>query len=392
MFFDYNATPDNATQTATPGNAPESPTTPVADSATARPDSPDVGDSAASPQPETPDNGNAPRGWQTVGTDSPETQPASPAPSVDAETAERKARIAAELRESVIAIELRKTHVGRVRQLSRKQRDEITDRYGANRDAVSSSKKLFRPGNAHIKAITEILNSAYRRWCELTIKFRHGVRLLRRDALPTFIREMESLQPALNAALAAADENYDSIMADCREYLGAELFDARDYPATFAGSVSIRWHVHNFEPSEDLAKLSPATYRREQERVRRQFEETLRAFEDETREQLAGLCDALLAKLNPASGAKVKYTESAIVNFREFFERFKSLGIVSDDAMADLIAQSEQALSGVPSMQALKKSPAKRADVAQTISAIRAQVGTLIETAPERSIDIDDLD
>ncbi len=331
---------------------------------------------------------------ETNGEDNrPETAPepvaADPQPT---ETDKTKADFAAELRGAVVAVELQKSNVGKRRRLSRRHSDEIADKFAASRKSVSSTKSLYPPDQPQIQGITSVLSVARRSWLELTIAFRRGVRLLKRERLDDFVGKMEALQPILEAALADADEHADEIHAQCAEWLGSELYDENDYPATFAGSVSVRWSVFNFEPSDDLLRLAPETYRREQKRIAQQFESTLAAYEDECREQLAGLIDALQRKLNPADGEKVKYTESAVTNLREFFARFKTMGIVSDASMGELIADAESAIGGVTTMATLKKSPEQRKTVSAGFVAIKSKLDALIVAAPVRSIDLDDLD
>jgi hypothetical protein len=177
-----------------------------------------------------------------------------------------------------------------------------------------------------------------------------------------------------------------------QRFLGAELFSANDYPASFAGSIRISWAVFNFEPSDELLTLAPATYAREQARVRAQFESAVADFEAESRDQLAKLVDALLGKLTDAeNGKKVVFTESATTNLREFFDRFESLNIRSNADLSQLIDSARDALGGV-TMAQLKRSRASRRDVSATLETVREQLGRLTMAAPVRSIDVSDLD
>jgi len=319
-----------------------------------------------------------------------EARPA-PKPATDDE-ARAAEEFAAELRENALAIELNLQKVGRSRALDARHREEVADHFQANRRAVGSSKRLYAPDQREIKAIATALGEARAAWLSMTIAYRKGVRLLQKSQLAQWEKTFNQCRARLDAALAEADAHYTEIIDASREFLGRELFDASDYPASFAGSIRISWQTFNFEPSEELLRLAPATYAREQARVRAQFEAAVATFEEETRDQLAKLVDSLLGKLNDAeNGKRVVYTEAATSNLREFFNRFETLNIRSNADLSKLIDDARDALGGV-NMADLKRSRAARRDVAARFTEVRDQLSQLITAAPVRSIDVTDLD
>lgn len=304
---------------------------------------------------------------------------------------------AAELRSETIAIELNLPTIGRHRRMDERHQCEVADHFGAKRKAVGGNKGLYAPNQPEIKKISSALGAARAAWLSLTIAYRPGIRLLRKERLQDWIAAFEKCQKELSEALAEADANYNEILAASREFLGEKLFNFNDYPTKFSGWLHIRWSVHNFEPSDQLLQLAPETYKREQERVRKQFEGAIAAYEQESREQLQKLVGALVDKLGDAKtgvtkdGKKVKFTEAATSNLREFFERFKSLNIRSDQALADLVDTAEQAL-GSTTMLDVKKSADKRDALAASFDAVAKKLDQLVIDAPSRSIDLDDLD
>lgn len=303
-----------------------------------------------------------------------------------------KADFAQELRSNVLAIELTVSRPGRSRSLSQRHKDEVADHLHATRKSVTGSKKLFPPNQPYVKAIGTVLNEAVAVWLRYTIDYtKKGVRLLRRDKLDDFTAEMLTIEEHLKDACQEADLNYDQIISECRTWLGEDLFDPYDYPRTFADSSSVDWGVYNFEPSDELLQLAPSTYKRERNRVAAMFEASLAKYEDECRQQLSDLIDALLAKLKPEDGKKVKYTEAAASNLRDFFQRFKTMQIMSDEDMTTLIEKAELAF-GDTTMADLKKSPEQRQDVTERMEEVKATLTTLIEQAPARAIDFDDLE
>ena len=298
---------------------------------------------------------------------------------------------ATELQSKVIAIELSTSRFGQSRQIDQRHRDGVAEVLGTKKGSTTTSKKLYPKNEPHVKKINSILNEASATWRRMTIGYRKGVRLLKRDHLKDFIREMDAVQSELDAALVELDSNRDAVLDKCREHLGDKLFNINQYPENYRGHVKVSWSVFNFEPSEDLLKLAPETYERERRRVAKQFEFAVANFEQESRDQLSGLVDALLAKLNPEDGAKVTYTESATTNLREFFNRFKSLGVSNDSQLNELIGDAEKALSGT-TMAQLKRSAASRKDINDSFKAVKTRLDSLLVNAPERAIDLDDLD
>jgi hypothetical protein len=298
---------------------------------------------------------------------------------------------AQEYRSQVIAVELNLSRFGRSRQLTQRNRDEVADYLKANRRSVATSKRLYPANQSQIKRVNTLLGEARAVWMNMTIAYRKGMRLLRKERLGDFQRELEAIRTELVAALQDLDEHYDEIIAESRKMLGEEISDINDYPSTFAKHVSITWQVSNFEPSEDLLKLAPATYERERRRVANQFEFAIANYEQEAREQLSDLVDSLLTKLNPEDGATVRYTESATTNLRDFFDRFGNLGVVSDESLNGLVEDAKNAL-GETRMANLKKSKFKRDDMNLKFTAIKSRLDTLTEAVPARSIDFDDLD
>lgn len=297
-----------------------------------------------------------------------------------------------EIRHNFIAIELQMARVSRSRQLSGSQKREVAEHFAADHKAVGGNKRLYAPNQPEIKAITSVISDATRLWREYTISYRKGIRLMRKDSIDAWESAFDMLQTRLADALAEADRHYDEIIAASREFLGEQLFNAGDYPDRFADSVAISWGVHNFEPSEELMQLAPATYQREQQRVRQQMEDAVAKFEDEMRDQMAELVAGLIDKLDAAAnGKRVVYTEATTKNLRDFFDRFESMGIFSDQQLADLIDEAREVLGNTSSV-GLKKSSDTRQQIAAGFKKVQIKLDKQIIEAPARSISIDDLD
>ncbi len=304
-----------------------------------------------------------------------------------------RAEFAAELRRDVVAVRLDCRHVSRSKTFTSDQKSDVANLFAADRGSVTGSKKLFPPNQPQIKAISSAVCSARKLWERHTIATTtRGVRLMRKDQLGQFEREFNAVHSQLLAALKDADYHYAEIMQESRNWLKGKLFNSADYPDRFADSVSIGWSVHNFEPPEELLKLSPQTYRREQARVRAEFNAAIAIFEQETKEQMADLVDVLLSKVDPKEGeAPKRYAEGPANNLRDFFDRFESLSITSDSELTSLVSEAKAALGGTR-MKDVKNNAFRRRDLADSFKDIKSRLDTMTENAPARSIDVDDLD
>lgn len=311
--------------------------------------------------------------------------------------AARKTRkdFANELQDNVLCIELHISHVGRSKGLRQSHKDEVADHFKAKRGSVGGNRKLFPPNEPHSRKIKSLCNQAAEIWKRYTMAYETGRRLIRRDFLQNFIADIEALRVELQEACKEADASYDTIMQACSDWLGEELFDEHDYPKCFSNSIDVSWGITNFKPSEELLQLAPETYEREKQRVARQFEAALEKFEQECRDNMAGLLESMIVKLSQGEaeegGKKVIFRESAANNMRAFFARFKDMSVGSDDEMAKLVEQCEAVL-GDTTMADVKEDVIKRRDLKDQFTEVKAQLDEMIVKAPARAISLDDLD
>jgi len=291
------------------------------------------------------------------------------------------ADFASDMTETVMVVELNKTGFGKTRKVGADKAEAVTELLGTSRGATTVTKKLYPPNEPYTKRVNSLLAEASSIHKRMTIAYRAKQGLIPVKLWDEYKDKMVSLKTKLRSALGDIDEHRDEILEVCREWLNktetGDTFDITQYPASYADTVRIDYEVVPHELSEKLKKADREAYNREKRRLSMRFEAAISAFEEESRDNLSKLVDALLAKLNPEDGKKVKYTEAATNNLREFFGRFKQLDASNDSALNDLIADAEKSLGGV-TMADLKKSAGKRA--------------TVITNAPVRNIDLSDLD
>lgn len=309
-----------------------------------------------------------------------------------AETASRD--FASDLRQEVIAIRLSFKRFGKSRTFNSGEKARVAREFDSDTTAVSASTRLYPAKRDELKAISTVLSQTRSDFIYRTIPYvEKGVRLLRKNDLEGFIESFKERQEELEEALRKADAHYEEIIEAQRAVIGLELFDRNDYPETFAGSVAIEWSTFNFEPNEELLKLAPSTYRREQQRVRQQFEESIAIFEEECKREMADMVQALLEKLKPAEeGEKKKvFRESTADNLREFFDRFEKLGVFSDQQMVELVNQARTAL-GDTKMSQVKKDKFRKAELSRAFQKVNETLETMLVDQAERSIDLSDLE
>ena len=170
------------------------------------------------------------------------------------------------------------------------------------------------------------------------------------------------------------------------ERLG-RLFNPGDYPETLVGLFDVSWDFPSVEPPDYLRDLNPALYEAERARVAARFDEAVqlaeRAFLDEF-SKLVGHLSERVGGTGEDGKPKV-FRDSAVGNLGEFFERFKSLNVRSNDQLDALVAQAQRAVRGVGA-QDLRDSGDLRQRVASELSVVRSALDGMMVDRPRRRI------
>ena len=74
-----------------------------------------------------------------------------------------------------------------------------------------------------------------------------------------------------------------------------------------------------------------------------------------------------------------------MTNLHEFFQRFRSLNVSSNEQLDQLVEAAQQALRGV-APQELRDSDGLRRDIAARLTAVRSQLDGLLVDRPRRRI------
>lgn len=293
---------------------------------------------------------------------------------------------ATQLRTTMMAARLSFTWFGTRKSLSREQRCQAADSFGAKGDFLSAGKKLIDTQHAKFRAVTAVRSRASSYWKGLSLPYPEtGVRLIRQDSIDTFNRQMDVFKVELDEAASDLDSHYEELMSAARDRLGS-LYSSTDYPATLQGMFAVDWDFPSVEPPEYLRRLNPELYEQECERVRGRFDEAVRlaeaAFVDEFAQVVSHLCERLSGEND---GRPKVFRNSAVDNLREFFERFRGLNVGTNSELDRLVEQAQQIVGGVQP-QNLRNDTDLRRRVATQLSGVQATLDGLLVDRPRRNI------
>ncbi|MFH1304637.1 MAG: hypothetical protein ABIK07_26590 [Planctomycetota bacterium] len=290
------------------------------------------------------------------------------------------------LRSTMCATRISFEWFGTRKSLTRDQKTQAAESFGAEGKFLSAGKKLLDTGHPRFRAVNAVRQRVRSYWTSISLPFpESGIRLLRQDALTTFQEQMSLFAEELDAAVAELDGQYLSLKSAAQERLGS-LFNDDDYPVSMIGLFEVSWDFPSVEPPDYLRQLNPELYEQECQRVQSRFEEAVRLAEDAFLGELSQLVSHLTDRLSgQADGRPKVFRDSAIGNLHEFFERFRSLNVRSNEQLDVLVAQCQGIVQGIRP-QELRKRGELRQQVASELSGVQAALDGLLVDRPRRQI------
>ena len=290
------------------------------------------------------------------------------------------------LRTSMAAARVSFTWLGVRKSLSSSQKDQAANHFGAESKFLSAGKKLIDTSHPAFKAVTNVRSQTIAYWKEVSLPFPEpGIRLIRLDAIEEFNRKMALYQVQLEEAVRTLDQHYEELRNAARERLG-ELFDPADYPATLVGMFAIEHDFPSVEPPQYLQHFSPEMYRQECQRVQSRFDEAVQLAEQAFMEELSRLVEHLTERLSGQDDGKPKvFRDSAIANLTEFFERFRSLNVRSNEQLDELVLSAQRIVQGIEPQQ-LRDNQWLRQSITTRMTAVQAGLDQLLVDRPRRNI------
>ena len=275
---------------------------------------------------------------------------------------------------------------GTRKTLTSQQKAQAAESFGAQGEFLSAGKKLLDTKHPRFQAVTAVRNRARAYWAALSLPYPEaGIRLVRQGTLEAFHQQMTEYQAELTEAVEQLDERYAELMAAAQQRLG-RLYNSADYPVSLTGLFEVNWDFPSLEPPNYLQQHNPALYEQECQRVRARFEEAVQLAEQAFIEELSQLVSHLTERLSGQDDGRPKiFRDTVVGNLQEFFERFRSLNVRSNEQLDALVSQCDQVVRGIEP-QDLRDDGGLRRQVAKQLSGVQAVLDGLLVDRPRRRI------
>ena len=290
------------------------------------------------------------------------------------------------LRTTMAAVRVSLSWFGVRKTLTAEQKSQAADTFGAEGAFLSAGKKLLDTKHEAYKVVTAVKGRIVSLWKSMSLPYPEpGIRLIRQDQIDTFNTQIDSLKAELDEAVRQLDQHYADLKSTARDRLGS-LYNPADYPGSLLGLFQVAWDYPSLQPPDYLAQLSPEIYRQECDRVSARFDEAVQLAETAFIEELQDLVSHLTERLTGQTDSRPKiFRDSAVNNLTEFFQRFRSLNVRSNDQLDTLVAQCQQIVRGVEP-QTLRDSQGVRQRVATQLTQVENVLDTLLVDRPRRNI------
>lgn len=290
------------------------------------------------------------------------------------------------LRGTMAAVKLSFTWLGTRKTLTAEQKNQAADSFGAEGRFLSAGKKLLDTSHPAFKAVTAIKGRCQNYWRGISLPYPEpGIRLIPQHAIGDFDRQIASFREELSEGVKDLDRQFNDLRSAARLRLG-ELFDAGDYPLSLIGLFGIEHEYPSVEPPNYLRQLNPALYEQECQRMRARFDEAVQLAEQAFVEELSKLIEHLGERLSGDTDGKPKvFRDSVVTNLGEFFDRFRTLNLQSNEELDELVKRAHKMISGVEP-QHLRDSPALRQRLATQLASVQSSLDGLMVDRPRRRI------
>lgn len=290
------------------------------------------------------------------------------------------------LMQSTAAVRLSFTWLGVRKSLNTSQKSQAASSFGAEGKYLSAGKKLLDTSHPAFKAVTAIRGRAISYWKGVSLPFPEpGIRLLRQDAVESFDDRMAEFRGELDEAVEELNRHYSELRYAAQDRLG-DLFDVTDYPPTLLGMFAIEHDFPSVEPPSYLRQLSPDLYAQECQRMQHRFDDAVQLAEQAFIDEITKLVDHLSDRLQGTSDGKPRvFRDSAVTNLSEFFDRFRSLNVRSNEQLDQLVQSAQSIVQGVKP-DALKSNSGLRQTVASQMAVVQSGLDQLLVDRPRRNI------
>jgi len=270
--------------------------------------------------------------------------------------------------------------------LTAEQKAEAAEPFGTDARFLSAGKRLLDTSHPAYKAVTAVRGQVLAYWKSTSLPFPEpGVRLIRQDKIDEFAGKLREFQEELAEAVENLDRRYSELKAAARQRLGS-LYNSGDYPESLRGMFAVEFDFPSIQPPDYLQQLNPQLYEEECRRVQSRFDEAVRLAEDAFTSELAKLVSHLTERLSGQEDGRAKiFRDSAVENLTEFFARFRSLNVRSNEDLDRLVADAQRIIRGVEPQEP-RDNQQLRQHVATEMSRVQSVLDGLLVDRPRRAI------
>ena len=300
------------------------------------------------------------------------------------------------LRAKFSAVRLRTKWWGVTRKVDEVTRNTMAESVGARVEEVHAKKYLVNTKHPKYKACTKVRSNVKSFFRDKTNPWpEDGVRLCLRQDIQTITDQVARAQSALDQAVAGLNEVYAEIREERRQSLGT-MFREDDYPETLEGLFSVWLEFVNIEPPEYLAGENPRAFEMAQRQSLARLEEAVSLIETSMAEEFKGFLDSMVDRLGLDDQGKPKRFQvqkdgrcPVIDNLKDFFGKFKSMSLGSNEELDELVKQAECVIQGVKP-EGIRENRDVRESVREGMKAIGQQLDKMVELKPTRVVTFDD--
>ena len=270
--------------------------------------------------------------------------------------------------------------------MTAEQKAEAAEPFGTDARFLSAGKRLLDTSHPAYKAVTAVRGQVLAYWKSTSLPFPEpGVRLIRQDKIDEFAGKLREFQEELAEAVENLDRRYSELKAAARQRLGS-LYNSGDYPESLRGMFAVEFDFPSIQPPDYLQQLNPQLYEEECRRVQSRFDEAVRLAEDAFTSELAKLVSHLTERLSGQEDGRAKiFRDSAVENLTEFFARFRSLNVRSNEDLDRLVADAQRIIRGVEPQEP-RDNQQLRQHVATEMSRVQSVLDGLLVDRPRRAI------
>jgi len=290
------------------------------------------------------------------------------------------------LQATMAAVRVGFTWFGVRKTLTQSQKAQAAETFGAEGQYLSAAKKLLDTRCPAFQAVTAVRNRVLAYWRGMSLPYPEpGIRLIRQDRIEQFNDQMTEMRQDLLEAAQQLDRQLPALKQAAKDRLG-ELYNPADYPNSLEDLFAVQWEFPSVEPPEYLLQLKPELYEQERRRMTARFEEAVTLAEEAFTAELARLVSHLTDRLTGTEDGKPRiFRDSALENLHEFFERFRSLSVRSNQQLEEVVRTAQKALRGVEP-QKLRDAQSLREEVAKKLSGVQSVLDGMMVERPRRKI------